>query len=88
VRRVEPWIDFAATQIARSLEGSGIEGVVPARDAAYALVAQYLGIELLSHLQGDTAAADSLFNVARNTGRLLGPILGLGAAMGEADGRE
>jgi AcrR family transcriptional regulator len=88
VRRVEPWIDFAAAQIGRALKGSGVEGIVPARDAAYALVAQYLGIELLSHLQGDTAAADSLFNVAGNIGRLLGPMLQLGAAMGEADGRE
>jgi len=88
VRRVEPWIDFAATQIARALKGSGVEGIVPARDAAYALVAQYLGIELLSHLQGDTAAADSLFNVAGKIGRLLGPMLQLGAAMGAADDRE
>lgn len=85
VRRIEPWIDFAAIQIGRALGGSGIDGIVPARDAAYALVALYLGIELLAHLEGTTSESDRLFDAARNLGRLLAPALGLGTAIRDAD---
>lgn len=83
VRRVEPWIDFAETQLARALAGSNVETLVPARDAAYAVVGLYLGIELLSHLEGSSERADRLFDVARTVARLVGPVLALGSAMHE-----
>jgi hypothetical protein len=38
--------------------------VVPAEDAAYALVAQFLGLELLTHLDGSSERADRLFRLA------------------------
>jgi len=37
---------------------------VPAEDAAYAIVAQFLGLELLTHLDGSTERAERLFRLA------------------------
>jgi AcrR family transcriptional regulator len=83
VRRVEPWIEFATSESSRVLEGSSVEGAVPAEDVAYAVVALYLGIELLAHLEGDTARADRLFALAQNLAAVLGPALGLGGTSQE-----
>jgi AcrR family transcriptional regulator len=64
VTRVSPWIDFARAQIERVAAGSPLGTVVPAEDAAYALVAQFLGLELLTHLDGSSERADRLFRLA------------------------
>jgi AcrR family transcriptional regulator len=64
VARVGPWLDFAERTIARALEGSPLAGLVPARDAAYGVVAVYLGIELMTHLEGDRSRAERLFSLA------------------------
>jgi AcrR family transcriptional regulator len=85
VQRVEPWIDFATSVARRVLAGSAIEDAIPAEDIAYGVVALYLGIELLTHLEGDTARADRLFVLAQNLGAVLGPAVGLGGAMQGAD---
>ena len=37
---------------------------MPSRDIAFAIVALYLGIDMLSHLQEDDGAATSLLGVA------------------------
>lgn len=80
-RRVEPWIEFATNATRRVLAGSGLDGAITAEDVAYGVVALYLGIELLTHLKGDAARADRLFALAQSVGAVLGPALGLGAAM-------
>ena len=43
---------------------SPLASLVPVDDAAYAVVALYLGLEMLSHLDGDRAAALRLFDQA------------------------
>jgi hypothetical protein len=45
------------------LVGSPFESAVPPRDVAFAIVALYLGIDMLSHLEGNTARAESLLDV-------------------------
>jgi AcrR family transcriptional regulator len=64
VTRIAPWIDFARAEIERVVGGSPLGQVVPAKDAAYALVAQFLGLELLTHLDGSSERADRLFRLA------------------------
>ena len=61
VERIRPWTDFTAEHLADLLGGSPLQGLVPADDAAFAIVALYLGIELLTSLDGDHARAESLF---------------------------
>jgi AcrR family transcriptional regulator len=63
-RRIGPWRRFAHDSIANALEGTPIASLLPVDDAAYAVVALYLGMEMLSHLDGDRAPALSLFEQA------------------------
>ena len=64
VDRVEPWIEFAREQVARFAETSPLGSMAPPQDVAYAVVALFLGLELLSHLEGDTARTERLFQLA------------------------
>jgi len=63
--RVEPWTNFAVTALDQTLTGSPLAGVVAPSEIAHAVVALYLGLELLSHLDGDRAPALALFDRAR-----------------------
>jgi AcrR family transcriptional regulator len=74
--RMTPWIDFAEATIHKAMDMSPLASLVPASDAAYAIVALYLGIEMLAHLDGDRARADSLFATAR---QLVGLVTALAA---------
>ena len=60
IERVEPWLDFCETAIRKVVAGSPLEDILPTRELAYAAVAFYLGINLLTHLDG-AAQADALF---------------------------
>ena len=64
VARIEPWIRFAREEAERIGAGSPLAALVPPDDAAYAIVALFLGLELLNHLEGDTARTEHLFEVA------------------------
>ncbi len=63
--RMEPWTEFAVAALDKVLDGSPLAGVVDAAEIAHAVVALYLGLELLSHLDGDRTAALALFDRAR-----------------------
>lgn len=65
VGRIAPWIEFARDELRRVTEGSPLAQLVPADDVAYAIVAQFLGLELLTHLDGSTERAERLFQLAR-----------------------
>jgi AcrR family transcriptional regulator len=60
IERLEPWVDFCETAVRKVVIGSPLEDVLPIRELAYAAVAFYLGINLLTHLDG-AARADALF---------------------------
>jgi AcrR family transcriptional regulator len=74
VSRITPWIDFAREQIDRVVSGSPLSQLVPADDAAYAIVAQFLGLEMLSHLDGSTARPERLFQLAASFAGVLAGI--------------
>lgn len=63
VARMHPWIDMVERKLRELLAGSLFESVVPTRDVAFAIIALYLGIDMLSHLDGDTARAQSLLDL-------------------------
>jgi AcrR family transcriptional regulator len=71
VARVEPWIAFAREQAARFAETSPLGSMAPPEDVAYAVVALFLGLELLSHLEGDTARTERLFQLADGLAAML-----------------
>jgi len=63
-RRIAPWRAFARDTIEAGLAATPIASLVPVDTAAYAVVALYLGMEMLSHLDGDRAPALELFDHA------------------------
>ena len=63
--RIAPWRQFAAEALRDALDGSPLAGVVEPDVAAHAVVALYLGLEMLAHLDGDRTAALALFERAR-----------------------
>jgi AcrR family transcriptional regulator len=63
--RIAPWTQFASRAIGATLGDSGLGSMVPASQAAYGIVALYLGLEMLTHLDGDRAPALALFDHAR-----------------------
>jgi len=64
-RRIAPWTQFARRAIDDSLAGTPLGSVVPSGDIAVAVVALYLGLEMLSNLDGDRAPALALFDHAK-----------------------
>ncbi|MFN2581557.1 MAG: TetR/AcrR family transcriptional regulator [Candidatus Dormibacteria bacterium] len=84
VRCLEPWTRFAQETIRRLIAGTALDTVIPPAQAARAIVAVYLGMELLDHLDPAAKAADDLFEVARQLVRAARPLLATGRAKSEA----
>ena len=61
---IAPWRAFAQQAIETIVGASPFASLVPVGDAAHAVVALYLGLEMLSHLDGDRAPALRLFDQA------------------------
>jgi AcrR family transcriptional regulator len=70
--RIGPWREFARAAVEHSLGDSPLGQVLPSEDVAYAIVALYLGLEMLSHLDGDREPALALFAQAKQLARLFG----------------
>jgi hypothetical protein len=58
---MEPWLAFAQETIERALHGTPLAGVVPVDEVASAVITFYLGVNLLSNLDGG-ARTDALFD--------------------------
>ncbi|HEX4127608.1 MAG TPA: TetR/AcrR family transcriptional regulator [Acidimicrobiales bacterium] len=68
--RLGPWFAFAEQAVTSTL-GPPLDSVLPPGDVAYAIVALYLGLEMLTHLDGDRARALGLFAHAKSLATLL-----------------
>ena len=77
--RIHSWREFTRSAVEDALAGTPLGTVVPAGDIAYAVVALYLGLEMLSHLDGDRQPALRLFALA-------GQVAGLLEAVGTQSG--
>ena len=78
----ERWIQLVEDGLGDALEGSPLAGMLPKREAAYAISAMFLGIELMSRLDPDSSEADALFDMMAGlaaTFEGLFPALGGGA---------
>lgn len=74
VERIEPWIAFTEGVVRRVLGPIVPDDVLPARQVAYAVVALYLGLELLTNLDGDRSPTDALFSSADALAGRLAPL--------------
>lgn len=71
--KLAPWRDFAESAVDQAVKGSPVALLLPAKELAHAVVAGFLGLELLASLDGDRAAALNLFD----RGRLIAGLLDL-----------
>jgi AcrR family transcriptional regulator len=74
--RIGPWTEFAQRAVESTLGESPLGGLLPASDVAYAIVALYLGLEMLSHLNGDRAPSLALFAHAKQLAGLFAAMSG------------
>jgi AcrR family transcriptional regulator len=78
--RIAPWREFAADAVRGSLGGTPLAQLADPKEVAHAIVALYLGLEMLAQLDGDRAPALSLFERAAQLAGLLGLLTGAGAS--------
>jgi len=76
VERLRPWLELTEEVARRFLSGTPLEHVVPAPELGLAMVALYLGLETLTHLDRDRAMAESLFAAAGPAAVLFDGLLG------------
>jgi AcrR family transcriptional regulator len=74
VARMEPWVRFTEDTFRRVLVSSPFEGLIPPEQLARATVALYLGLEIITHLDGDRTHATQLFETAGRLATLVAPI--------------
>lgn len=74
--RIAPWRQFAADALGDVLSDSPLSAVVEPDVAAHAVVALYLGLEMLARLDGDRTAALALFARARQLAVLVQALSG------------
>lgn len=75
VARMEPWVELVEEVLADVLAESPLAGVIQPRPLAFGVIALYLGVDLLSHLDQDHSRADALFETAGRLAPLLLPVL-------------
>src|SRR5215472_14448264 len=85
--RLQPWRELTEQAIRRALRRSAAARLLPTDEAARALVAGFLGLELLASLDNDRAAALALLDRAGSLARLLDMLAGLRLPGGGKDRR-
>jgi AcrR family transcriptional regulator len=68
------WREFISATITRALAPRGLDGAFPVGEAADVILATFLGVELLGHLDGDADRARRLFAAGRALAALLLPV--------------
>jgi AcrR family transcriptional regulator len=61
--RFEEWIHIVEEALKRATEHYPIASAIPAREAAYAISAMFLGIELMTRLDPQRSEADAVFDM-------------------------
>jgi AcrR family transcriptional regulator len=85
--RLRPWRDLAEEAVKRALGRSAAARLLPPAEAGHALIAGFLGLELLASLDGDRAAAVAVFDRFRSLARVLDMLGGLRLPAGRKDDR-
>ena len=81
--RIAPWRRFAAAAVRDTLAESPLSSLLEPDEVAHGIVALYLGLEMLAHLDGDQSAALGLFDRAAQIAGLLSALGAVSGAKGE-----
>jgi hypothetical protein len=75
VAQMEPWVAIAEEAISRAIEGTLVAKLVSTHDLAQALVALFLGMELMYHLDHDAGLSKRLFAMFSRVSKIASPLL-------------
>jgi len=75
--RLRPWRDLAEDAVRRAIGRTAAARLLPPAEGGHALVAGFLGLEMLASLDGDREAALAVFDRVRSVARLLDILAGL-----------
>ena len=84
--RLRPWRELAEEAIRPVLRRSAAARLLPPAEAGHAIVAGFLGLELLASLDGDRATAIAVFDRFRSLAKILDVLGGLRLPVGGRDG--
>jgi AcrR family transcriptional regulator len=73
---ISRWEDFTEELLGRFLGDSPFAAMVPRRELATAVMAFYLGLEMLTHLDGDRARGEAVFDAGARLAPLLDMVFG------------
>jgi AcrR family transcriptional regulator len=73
--RMQPWLNFTEDLVRRFLQGSALGSLVDARTMAGAVLAMYIGVDLLLHLDGNSSRATAMFDLGDRLAATFGPLL-------------
>jgi AcrR family transcriptional regulator len=70
--RIAPWFTFTKDAIDHTFGNSPFAALLPSEDVAYTIVALFLGLEMLTHLDGDRERAMTIFGRVQQLVAMLG----------------
>ncbi|HKE76509.1 MAG TPA: TetR/AcrR family transcriptional regulator [Acidimicrobiales bacterium] len=76
---MDAWRGLIAATVRRAVEGGPLAALLPVDEATDVILAVFLGVELLGHLDGDDARAGRLFAAGRRLAGLVAPPVALPA---------
>lgn len=71
---MKPWLDFSESIVERFFGNSPFGELLPPRAVARAIVAFYMGMEQMSHIDGSDDGAEPLFEAGTQLAALLAPM--------------
>ncbi|MFI5906009.1 TetR family transcriptional regulator [Dactylosporangium sp. NPDC051541] len=74
---IDRWEAYGESLLLRLIAGTPFEGLVPARAVASAVMAFYLGLEMMTHIDGDRARVESVFAAVEPLAAMLGQLPGV-----------
>jgi AcrR family transcriptional regulator len=74
IKRMDAWVAYAEELIGGFLRRSPFASVLGEREIAQAVIAMYLGMETLTHLDGDRQRFDRLFEAGRGMAQMMAPL--------------
>jgi AcrR family transcriptional regulator len=82
--RFDLWIALVQEALERAAAEYPIASVVPPREAAYAICAMFLGIELMARLDPSRSEADAVFDMMRSAASLIEQVAPMLSSLGGA----
>jgi AcrR family transcriptional regulator len=72
---IDRWEEFTEQLIGRFLDGTPLALFIPKREVAMTILAFYLGLEMLAHLDGDRSKGTAIFDSAKRAAAMIDAFL-------------